>query len=478
MNSLLQRLDAMKDRLRDELNPVLSVLGVFDYLEACEYQVIQTMIYDGKWIGPKPPVISGKGNALFGLIPYWASNPPEFIQDYINEHEGLEIFWDALKIALPTHISTDNYNALLAAIKAGSLVAADGSIIGESTYEDLDPEWLWTLVDYAVVMLDDDRASFSPTPPQAPAVVSLSGSSANEVRIAVVGDWGTGGYGDDPAQKIMDQISALKPDYLIHLGDVYYAGTFGDFHPLNEEVNNYLTLWPSTASQAAGTSFMLNSNHEMYSGAKGYFDALRNDPGKRFSAQNGYSYFALKYGGWTLLGLDSAYYDTTPMFMYGGIGGSSNTTQADWIKTLKLDPAQTIVLTHHNGLNYDGTSDAATANLWSEINTALGGDPAAWYWGHVHNGVVYKTPTVTGSQTLARCVGHGAFPFGNAWGMDVPNPVLYDYYAHTAYPPPSPLVYNGFALLTICSDGNVTEEFFEQGNNTAPYTNGYPANQK
>lgn len=478
MNSVLERLDAMKDRLREELNPTLSLFGVFDYLEACEYQVILTMIHNKIWTGPQPPVVSGKGNALFGLIPYWAHNPPPFIQNYINEHIGLEIFWDALKLALPTRIYGDNYTALMAAIKAGALVAADGSIVGENAYEDFDAEWLWTLVNYAIVKLDDDRASFAPTPSSAPAVVSLQGASASQVRIAVVGDWGTGGYGDDPAQKVMAQISALKPDYLIHLGDVYYAGTFGDFLPLNEEVDNYLTLWPSTVSQAAGTSFMLNSNHEMYSGAKGYFDAVRNDAHQRFAAQNGYSYFALKYGGWTLLGLDSAYYDASPMFMYGGLGGSSNTTQADWVKTLNLNAEQTIVMTHHNGLNYDGTSDTYTASLWSEVNAALGGDPAAWYWGHVHNGVAYQTPTVTGSQTLARCVGHGAFPFGNAWGMDVPDPALYRYYAQTANPAYPPTVYNGFALLTITSDGGVTEEFFEQDNNNAVHTTNYSLNQK
>jgi calcineurin-like phosphoesterase family protein len=466
MNPLLSRLDDIKDRISRDLPPLLRKAGVFDYLQACEYLVIEALIKNGMWQGAPPANPGGQGSSLFGLVPYWVHHSPQFIRDYSSAHPGFAALWDVLKVSLPARIDTTNYQVLLRKAHTGGVVIADGGVVGKGTYEGLDPEWLWTLVDYSVVLLGD-RTPFGIDP----QTVTLAGSSAGQVTIAVVGDWGTGSYDGHPAQLIMERIAALRPDYIIHLGDVYYAGTTGDFLPLDEEIHNYLNLWPPTATQAAGTSFMLNSNHEMYSGAEGYFRALGDT---RFSAQHGTSYFALKYGDWTILGLDTAYYDTSALFMNGSLGGKSNQTQTRWIMGLKVPAPKAIIMTHHNGLNYDGSSGDATASLWSEINAALGGkDPAAWYWGHIHNGVAYRSPTGTGSRTLARCVGHGAFPFGDAWGMNEQKPVLYDYYSHTPNPASAPLVYNGFMLLTISSAGHVTEQFFEQNNPHVVFTNSF-----
>src|SRR5207253_2455371 len=99
-----------------------------------------------------------------------------------------------------------------------------------------------------------------------PATINASGDS---LKIALIGDWGTGPWTDGtipyPAVEVMNQVKQLTPDFTIHLGDVYYAGTAG--FGSDEEVKNFVDLWVS------GTrgSFMLNSNHEMYSGAQGYF---------------------------------------------------------------------------------------------------------------------------------------------------------------------------------------------------------------
>src|SRR6266851_5421986 len=48
----------------------------------------------------------------------------------------------------------------------------------------------------------------------------------------------------------------------IHLGDVYYSGT------QDEESGNFVSDW----TPAKRGALMLNSNHEMYDGANGYFD--------------------------------------------------------------------------------------------------------------------------------------------------------------------------------------------------------------
>lgn len=453
MSNGTSHVDGAIQALESDVTLSLSASGVIKFIEASEYELIQLMIGNNIWINTGPVSDpGGSGDIEFGLLPYWINNPPSFVQDYVDSSIILKAAWDLLKLFLKTQIDEANYAALVARAEGEGLVGNDGTIFGDQTYDQMDPRWMWAFLNYLYVCHANDKAPFSTTAVQ-PIVIE---SPTDPIRIALVGDWGTG---SGAAAPVMQQIMGLNPDYLIHLGDVYYAGTGGDFLPLNEEQDNFLNLWP-TDQRVKGRSFMLNSNHEMYSGAKGYFNVALADP--RFSAQNKTSYFALQYAGWTIIGLDSAYYSTAPMFM-GGSLGAVNGTQAAWVQGLKnngkkLSPDQVIILTHHNGLNYDGSVDFKSA-LWSQVNSALGGDPAAWYWGHIHNAIVYNTPTVTGSNTLARCVGHGAIPFGSAWGLA--NVPAVAYYANTSNPNAPPCVYNGFALLTIFPSGDVTEEFYQ-----------------
>ena len=466
MSNLSDRLQTLETMMSGDAAPLISGTNIVQYLENSEAQLLEAMYKSGIGTWPTPPAPSTQGSLMFGLVPYWIHNPPSFFTSYLAQHKVLNWLWQGLEDTVPTKLSNQNYQALLDSITdpTGGLIGPDGTIYSDSTYDQLDPEWLWAVLDYLIVWFGKVRAPFGAKP----QIVTLSGASTNQVRIAVVGDWGTGCYSDDPAVQVMNQINALKPDYIIHLGDVYYAGTDELFPPPGEEAANYLELWPSTVTQAAGTSFMLNSNHEMYSGATGYFDALGD---ARFKAQQGTSYFALTYAGWTIVGLDSAYYDTSAMFMDGSITkGDPNQTQPKWVKGLGLTPSKTIVMTHHNGLSFDGTSETG---IWAEINQALGGDPAAWYWGHVHDGIAYKSPTVTGRNTIARCVGHGAFPYAKAWGMDAPSPNWYEYYAHTPNPAEPPRVYNGFMMMTINSAGQITEEWYEQKNPNPVFTKSY-----
>ncbi len=434
------------------------IQDLIQFLEASEYLLAQLMVQNNIWVGNPPPNPGGTGDLEFGLIPYWVNNPPSFITNYLNDHETAQFLWGLLELLLPTQIDSTNYNALIAGVEGQGLVGPDGTIYGSAQYEQLDPGWIWSALNYLISKYGDDMAPFSTTQVKP---ITLTGSSPDQVVIALVGDWGTGAYPGGAATDIINQISGLNPDYIIHLGDVYYSGTGGDFFPLNEEQENFLNLWP-----ASTPSFTLNSNHEMYAGAKGYFQVALADP--RFSQQQGTSYFALQYGGWTLLGLDSAYYSTSQLYMLGSIGGATG-TQAQWIQGLGLSPQNVIALTHHTGLHLHG---AAEEKLWGEVNAALGGDPAAWYWGHIHNGIIYKTPTVTRRHTLARCLGHGALPFGQAWGLANNHHV--SFYTDTLNPKGNGVqVYNGFVLLTITSTGTVTEDLYQQDTAQPIYTNSY-----
>jgi hypothetical protein len=236
----------------------------------------------------------------------------------------------------------------------------------------------------------------------------------------------------------------------IHLGDVYYAGT-GD-----QEQHNFVLPWP----QGSIASLALNSNHEMYSGAKPYFQAISQPP---FKLQNGCSYFALENDNWVIVGLDSAYFAAeSDLYMTGSLGPNEG-TQVQFLQSQVAKGKNVIVLTHHNGLEEDGSS---TTGLWTQVMSAFpaGSGPAYWYWGHAHAGVVYqpKPPKDGPPSVLCRCCGHGALPWGHATQLDNNANVVW-YENRLAKDPDIPQrVLNGFAMLYI--DGPKIEEVFYDEN--------------
>jgi len=202
----------------------------------------------------------------------------------------------------------------------------------------------------------------------------------DRARLAIAGDWGTGLYG---APKIADQMRQLgRFDVLLHLGDVYYAGT------KDEVQERMIDIWPKEAGE---TTRVLNSNHEMYSGGYGYFDL-------EFKAfgQNS-SYFAFQNHDWLLVCLDSAYVDH-----------DLDSQQVGWLNTvLSQGEKRKIVLFSHqqlfSRLNSQGPKlkKALLHLLESKLITA-------WYWGHEHQCVLYDPHP--DYKLLARCLGNGGIP--------------------------------------------------------------------
>ena len=242
--------------------------------------------------------------------------------------------------------------------------------------------------------------------------------------------------------------SLRKPEYTIHLGDVYYAGTE------EQEHDNFLSPW------AAGSkgSFSLNSNHEMMAGGYGYFKTLLADP--MFAAQNGYSYFALENSNWIIVGLDSAYFaDRDKMYESGTL---DTEYQLPFLKKMAQKAAsetkKVIILTHHNGFGYSG---GKTKALWDQVCSAFpdGAGPDYWYWGHAHVGAVYPKR----SGTAARCCGHSGMPWGFASGLqkgkDKGDVVWFESIANLSRPPQ---VNNGFAYLKLDGEKPLEEAFYDQ----------------
>jgi len=346
-------------------------------------------------------------------------------------------------------------DGVVSSLEAGVVldVGPDGVIWGTGKYEQFDPGWTEAFAVFleSLLPLIGGKHPFISTPQtiQIPDVV----------QIGLAGDWGTGDWrtpaNPAPSTDVRNKMALLQPDITIHLGDVYYAGT-------SDQVQHELVnLWP----RGSIGSLALNSNHEMYSGAKPYFQAMANPP---FQLQQGCSFFALENNNWIIVGLDSAYYaDETGLYVDGALYPANmpnvqNTFLLTQQANAQVKGKRLILLTHHNGLDATGSKTNA---LWDHVMGAYpaGGGPAYWYWGHVHIGAVYQ-PQGPGN-TLCRCCGHGGLPWGEAPELD--NPKVAWYEKRSANDPDVPgRVLNGFAMLEL--DGpNMQEVFYDENGGVA-----------
>lgn len=436
----------------------------------------------------------------FGLTLYWASdwgaNPPAWFAQWIDQHPVYKDAFEVLRYVLAKFeqdkMPVEEYDALMLKVNDPGLVGNDGTIFGFGKYEQLDEKWMIAALNYLINLVHPGDIFPFPNVPIQTAMMTPSTSHELvnlEPVLGIIGDWGGGCYQeqgasgmvDSPAVRVLDAIKQEKLDYLFHLGDVYYAGTdvsrLGPDSAL-EEQENLVDLWPD---QGTGRNYTLNSNHEMYGAAQGYFKTALQNSGL-FSGQNGASLFALKYPlaqagmSWLVLGLDSAYFSDKEngisMYMEGAIGSNK---LLDWHKWQMKEITRLcaghvgpiMVMTHHNPCD---TTTFHTNVLYDQVVAAIGQAPTLWLWGHVHQCIVYDrmlihphhpNGPVRKSPTKGRCCGHAAVPYGPAWGLE--NSLL-PYVAGThddAFPTGNPRVYNGYGLVTLHTDGGFTESYYE-----------------
>ncbi len=346
-------------------------------------------------------------------------------------------------------------DAVVNNLDAGVIIAVDGGgeIWGTGKYEQLDPGWLEAGAEWLEHFIVPKHA-FNPNP----VVLAID----DDVQIGLAGDWGTGDWRTQanpaPSTDVRCHMAFLKPDLTIHLGDVYYAGTG------NEEQHILTNLWP----KAPKGSLALNSNHEMYSGAGAYFQAISNPP---FETQKGCSFFALENANWVIVGLDSAYYsDELSLYRDGALFSNNsdpnNSVQLNFLKAQVAKGKKIIVLTHHNGLSQDGTSKTT---LWSQVMSAFPANagPAYWYWGHVHAGVAYQPVGNGAAKVLARCCGHGGLPCGQASEMVDKQATVLWYENRLAHDPDiQERVLDGFAMLDL-QGPQLQEVFYDENGGVA-----------
>jgi|SRR5947209_8149957 len=332
-------------------------------------------------------------------------------------------------------------------------VGPDGEVyFGGVDYDSTDPGWAYCPLAWRFT--DGKQPPFANTPATIPI--------ADTVTIVLLGDWGGN---NEAAKKVAGSLIAkLAPgDIVVHLGDVYYAGTNeSGIVERNYEQTNFLASWPWPKTR--GRSFALNSNHDMYAHGTGYFNSALASP--NFASQNRCSYFALYNDSFRVVGIDSAYFDPDRSgegFMEGRLGPTGPGTQAQFLHDQAQAAAaagqQLILLTHHNALARDAS---ATLPLWDEVMAQLKpftGGTVVWYWGHAHMGVVYPDRQASGITIRPRCCGHACIPWGLASELNTPR---VDWYEKKLRGPGSNyFVTNGFATIAL-ENASISETFYRQ----------------
>ena len=326
-------------------------------------------------------------------------------------------------------------------------VDSDGGVHwGGVDYDNTDPGWA------RCVLAWYETEHLQPQFPTQPTVREIESCTT----LAILGDWGGN---NAAAQEVARTVQSLAPEYYLHLGDVYYVGT--DQHgPIERDYQrkNFLDVWPGPDDR----SFNLNSNHDMYAHASGYFRTALASPA--FRAQGGCSYFALYNEGFRFVGLDTAFFDPDRSG-YGFMDGVLDPIQEQFLLDQATEAArngqQLVLFSHHNGMKLDGLQQL---ELWNQVAARLqplAGHTVLWYWGHVHAGAVYHPQPASRVSIAARCCGHGCVPWGSA--SNLANGAArgaVSWYENTVVGPGSNyFVTNGFATLTV-DGGSLVERFY------------------
>ncbi len=292
-----------------------------------------------------------------------------------------------------------------------------------------DPDWYVVIAQGVLERLADGNAPFNERPAEHDSV-------ADNARLVVVGDWGTGlpraqEVAAHMQHRIAEALAAGRQVHVLHLGDVYYSGLE------IEDRKRFLDLWPVTSAQAeAGvTSWSLNGNHDMYSGGFGYFGTLLGDP--RFIRQRSpdgqaTSYFRLRSPSWDFIGIDTAW--DTDVVSAGRVAVLRD-PQASYVAKVAANSTRKLVLfSHHQLVSVYDKSDLGT-ELPAKLAPVLDASRVtAWWWGHEHRAITYQATAGVG---FPRCLGNGGVPI-----LPDPNP-----------PPGSKPAVTWHSTRTVAEDG-------------------------
>ena len=265
---------------------------------------------------------------------------------------------------------------------------------GELKNSECDPLWGECLTTYL------GYKTSGQTLPYRPNLNPVFPLEAN-TTLAIIGDWGTG---DKVAINLLNEIQKLGPQVLVHLGDIYYAGT------QHEEQSNFLDICRKVLGNKIPI-FSMCGNHDMYSGGNGYYwlvDQLNQQA----------SYFCLQNDNWQFLAMDTGHNDHNPLNVATNMTGlvtMGNWAEENWLldKINLAGSRETVLLSHHQLFSpfssvgsMDGKPYAHNPNLRATFQAVMP-KVAWWFWGHEHTLAIFD-PYI--DLQRGRCLGASAVP--------------------------------------------------------------------
>ena len=249
-----------------------------------------------------------------------------------------------------------------------------------------------------------------------------SNENVDEIIIVMAGDWATNTTESGITGEMM---RAEKPDYSIHLGDVYYVG-----EPQEIEDNfGKKGVDSDEGDWAYGKNgfLALPGNHEFYSKGTGFYDNLlaktkiKRTINDTNPLKQKAGFFCLENEYWRIIGLDTGYTSVgIPIFEFIFPANCKlKDEQVNWLRNVvKLgdqnDKRGIIILSHHQYYSAfeNGKGYPIPAQQLAEImGTPKSKMPVIWYWGHQHMLSIYNLNSVeNGIQAYGRCIGHGGMP--------------------------------------------------------------------
>ena len=265
-----------------------------------------------------------------------------------------------------------------------------------------DPLWAKVLLDYAGTLTPDGMPHPVPYIRHTALSDFVVPAPRPNLRIALLSDWGTG---TQTARDVAALIAQQRPDILIHLGDIYYAGT-------REECAEHF-LAPLRSILPGTPLFTLCGNHDVYSGGAGYYGLL---------SQIGQpaSYFCLRSpdDAWQILAADTGLNDRDPFQEAGALTRIDPQEELWHADKLRGFPGRTILLSHHQPFSAfaqigpEAPRSPVNPNLMATHGRlSQAGRIDAWFWGHEHRLRLYAPYR---GISAGRNIGFGAVPVAAA----------------------------------------------------------------
>ena len=349
--------------------------------------------------------------------------------DPMMQHAATVLAAAAEGDSLDKFLGTEFQCASLAVQAAFAAAAGDATnaakIRAQLQDSSCDPGWITTITTYLGYYADGRQPQYRNYTNLSDFVYQMpdQGPNGPQLTVGILADWGTG----DPAVAAtsLKGMLSFKPDLIIHLGDIYYAGT-------SEECqDNFLHYIDAARETYPVPVWNLAGNHDYYSGGGPFYDLLTklNDPNRLSPSNTHYvppgtpiqeaSFFCLRNQGWQIQGMDTGYNDHNVLTVGDDITHlepAEVTWHQDKIAT--AGGRKIILLSHHQLYSAfeqigTGANNYYNPNLLQNFQAELNsGRIVAWLWGHEHLLEMYAPFPLLDrdKQPKGRCVGYSAFP--------------------------------------------------------------------